>query len=139
MAKVAMKNRGQKIGLTIAAMMVFAIIAFFSHDTFLRFVLSQFDDLNVQFQVRSLTEPMGHLFTFMSVISMLPGLFLFSHFILKDQKPKVFLLIVPITFLFGIAMIALHIYSIRTEMLEFELPYFIKDTYSFSIVHAERY
>ncbi|MDG1331169.1 MAG: hypothetical protein P8P74_02490 [Crocinitomicaceae bacterium] len=136
-----MKNRGAKITITIVSMILFGSAAFFFHDSFYEFVISQLKDLNVSMSSTALFAQFSARWTFASVISLLPALFLFSHWILKDQKPKVFLLIIPITVLFGLALMAFHIYSIRQEMIELNemFPSFIRNSLSTSNIHAARY
>lgn len=85
-----MKNRGQKIGITIVAMIILWIVAYLFHERFFHFVLGHFKDLNLQLQTSELLGILPKALTFASVISILPALFLFSHFVLKDQKTKVF-------------------------------------------------
>ncbi|MFK7784605.1 MAG: hypothetical protein AB8B56_05810 [Crocinitomicaceae bacterium] len=109
----------------------------------MNFVLAQFNDLDVTITSTELLNDRESFFTFIAVIALLPILFLFAHFVLKDQKPSVFLFIIPITLICGVAMMAYHIYSLRyeiQEMQQFETTYLvIKNTVSLEKIHAARF
>jgi hypothetical protein len=122
-------------------MLVLGILAFIFHDSFLHFVLDQFRDLNVIVQTSGLNDVFTLKATFVGVISLIPALLFFSHFILKDQNPKIFLFILPMTLLCGFALMALHLFSIRTEIVAYpDLSLLnIQNSFSISNIHAERY
>jgi hypothetical protein len=136
-------TRGQKIIITIAATIILAIIAFFIHDYFFEFVLSQFDDLEFVATSTDLFANRESFFTFISVIAVLPSLFLFANFVLKDENPSVFFFIIPFTLICGFGMMMFHVYSLRWELQEmhqFETDYLIV-THHITIenIHAARF
>lgn len=135
-----MKNRNLKISVTVASTILLAVLSIYFSEDFTRFVLSQFKDLDVTFVSTELLGQSNLNFTFVFVITMLPSLFLFSNFALKDQKSWIFLVIIPVTLICGVALMAFHIYSLRAEVAEFsESMPFMKNSMSISKIHAARY
>ena len=135
-----MKNRNLKILITLLATILFAVLALYFSDDFTHFVLGQFKDLNAIFISNELLGQFKSTYTFVFVIAILPCLFLFANFILKDQKPWIFLVIIPITLICGVALLSFHIYSIRMEILELpELTFMDTRPFPVSRIQVARY